>query len=143
MDVTLEPTWQVKDRDGATQLLIRREPEGTALDKPVDAAGDGWTAPPQIRFERLLRETGIPAGLLCTPEAVRLVYAPAGETSGHLTFRIADMAQVIGRPILAAFSLLDERERRFRTPRSFRDVEPPVLLRKVAPNGAEIDEDRT
>jgi hypothetical protein len=37
----------------------------------------------------------------------------------------------------------DERERRFRTPRSFRDVEPPVLLRKVAPNGAEIDEDRT
>jgi len=39
--------------------------------------------------------------------------------------------------------LADERERRFRTPRSFRDVEPPVLLRKVAPNGAEIDEDRT
>ena len=38
--------------------------------------------------------------------------------------------------------LADERERRFRTPRSFRDVEPPVLLRKVAPNGAEIDEDR-
>jgi hypothetical protein len=39
--------------------------------------------------------------------------------------------------------LADERERRFRTPRSFRDVEPPVLLRKLAPNGAEIDEDRT
>ena len=39
--------------------------------------------------------------------------------------------------------LADERERRFRTARSFRDVEPPVLLRKVAPNGAEIDEDRT
>jgi hypothetical protein len=39
--------------------------------------------------------------------------------------------------------LADERERRFRTPLSFRDVEPPVLLRQVAPNGAEIDEDRT
>jgi hypothetical protein len=37
---------------------------------------------------------------------VRLVYAPTGETSGHLTFRIADMAQVMGRPILAAFNLL-------------------------------------
>jgi len=35
--------------------------------------------------------------------------------------------------------LADERERRFRAPRSLRDVEPPVLLRKVAPNGAEID----
>ena len=35
--------------------------------------------------------------------------------------------------------LADERERRFRAPRSLRDVEPAVLLRKVAPNGAEID----
>jgi hypothetical protein len=35
--------------------------------------------------------------------------------------------------------LADARERRFRAPRSFRDVEPAVLLRKVAPNGAEID----
>ncbi len=35
--------------------------------------------------------------------------------------------------------LADQRERRFRAPRSLRDVEPAVLLRKVAPNGAEID----
>ena len=35
--------------------------------------------------------------------------------------------------------LADPRERRFRAPRSFRDVEPAVLLRKVAPNGAELD----
>ncbi len=124
LEVTLEPTWQVKDREGAAQLLIRSEPGGTALDDPVDAAipgaarqgrsGDGWTAPPQLRFERLLRETGIAAGLLCTPEVVRLVYAPAGETSGHLTFRIADMAQVMGRPILAAFTLLLGEFRMFR-----------------------------
>jgi hypothetical protein len=87
---------------------------GTALEKPVEAAADGWTAPPQTRFERLLREAGIPTGLLCTPEAVRLVYAPAGETSGHITFRIVDMAQVMGRPILAAFSLLLGEYRIFR-----------------------------
>jgi hypothetical protein len=37
--------------------------------------------------------------------------------------------------------LADPRERRFRAPRSFRDVEPPVLLRKIAPNGAAIDGD--
>jgi hypothetical protein len=61
-----------------------------------------------------LRETGIPTGLLCTPEAIRLVYAPAGETSGHITFRIADMAQVMGRPILAAFRLLLGEHRMFR-----------------------------
>jgi MmeI, DNA-methyltransferase domain len=114
LDVTLEPTWQVRDREGATQLLVRCEPTGIALDKPVEAAADGWTAPPQIRFERLLREAGIPIGLLCTPEAVRLVYAPAGETSGHITFRVADMAQVMGRPILAAFSLLLGEHRMFR-----------------------------
>jgi len=35
--------------------------------------------------------------------------------------------------------LADLRERRFRAPRSFRDVEPAVLLRKIAPTGAEID----
>jgi N-6 DNA Methylase len=114
LDVTLEPTWQIKDREGAPQLLVRCEPVGTELDKPVEAAADGWTAPPQIRFERLLRETGIPTGLLCTPQAVRLVHAPAGETSGHITFRIADMAQVMGRPILAAFNLLLGEFRMFR-----------------------------
>jgi hypothetical protein len=37
--------------------------------------------------------------------------------------------------------IADARERRFRAPRSFRDVEPSVLLRKVAPNGATIDGD--
>src|SRR5208282_1891957 len=106
LDATLEPHWQVKDRDGAAQLLIRVEPAGTDLDKPPAEPMDGWTASPHVRFERLLREAGLPAGVLCTPEAVRLVYAPAGETSGHITFRVADMAQVMGRPILAAFTLL-------------------------------------
>jgi hypothetical protein len=115
LDATLEPTWLVKEREGAPQLLIRIEPAGTALDDPLDAATHGWTAPPQTRFERLLRETGIPTGLLCTPDAVRLVHAPAGETSGHITFRIGDMAQVMGRPILAAFTLLLGEHRLFRT----------------------------
>jgi hypothetical protein len=114
LDATLEPHWQLRDRDGTTQLLIRVEPEQTDLDKPPTEPAEGWTASPQVRFERLLRETRIPTGLLCTPEAVRLVYAPAGETSGHITFRIRDMAQVMGRPILAAFDLLLGDYRMFR-----------------------------
>ena len=114
LEATLEAQWQTKDRDGATQLLIRVEPAGTDLGKPLAEAADGWAAAPQVRFERLLRETGIAAGLLCTPEAIRLVYAPAGETSGHITFRVADMAQVMGRPILAAFTLLLGEYRMFR-----------------------------
>jgi hypothetical protein len=35
----------------------------------------------------------------------------------------------------------DHRERRFRAPRSLRDVEPAVLLRKLMPNGSEIRDD--
>ena len=114
LDATLEPHWQVKDRDGATQLLIRFEPSGTDFDKPPTEPADGWTASPHLRFERLLWETGIPAGLLCAPEAIRLVYRPKDETSGHITFRIKDMAQVMGRPILAAFDLLLGEHRMFR-----------------------------
>ena len=91
---------------------------GTALDKPVEAAADGWTAPPQMRFERLLREAGIPAGLLCTPEGVRLVLYARGRDlrTHHLPHRRhgAVMAQVMGRPILAAFSLLLGEYRMFR-----------------------------
>jgi hypothetical protein len=34
LEVTLEPSWQVKDREGAPQLLIRCELKGTALDEP-------------------------------------------------------------------------------------------------------------
>jgi N-6 DNA Methylase len=116
LGVTLEPSLAVADPDGGTQLLIRFEPAETDLDEPLPERADGWTAPPQVRFERLLRETGIPTGLLCTPEAIRLVYAPKGETSGHITFRVADMATVMGRPILAALDLLLGQFRLFRAP---------------------------
>jgi hypothetical protein len=128
LEVTLEPDWQVKDREGQAQLLIRCEAANTNLDGVPADPGGGWTASPQARFERLLRETGIPAGLLCTPEAVRLVYAPAGETSGHITFRIADMAQVMGRPILAAFTLLLGEYRMFRAEPRERLTGPAGLL---------------
>ncbi len=38
--------------------------------------------------------------------ALRLVYAPRGESSGHLTFPLEPMTTVDGRPMLAALQML-------------------------------------
>lgn len=102
-DTTLAPTFAVRDlavRDGETwQLLVRVEPAGVGPD--TRGALDGWEATPQQRLERLLRETGVPAGLLVTDSVLRLVYAPKGETSGWLGFPLRPLATVAGRPMLA------------------------------------------
>ena len=86
------------------QMLIRVEPDGADLDAPpADAA---WNASRHERFVRLLAETGVPAGLLCTDDRIRLIHAPGGETPGYLTFDFSQMAMPAGRPILAAFDML-------------------------------------
>ncbi|MCQ3806586.1 MAG: N-6 DNA methylase [Acidimicrobiaceae bacterium] len=54
------------------------------------------------RMERLLRHTGVPAGLIFNGTALRLVSAPTGENSGWLDFHLADMLQAAGRPICSA-----------------------------------------
>ena len=106
--VVLSATWAVPSPgqgDRPWMMLIRTEPPGADLDTaPGDE--DTWNATRQARFERLLRETDIPIGLLCNDELIRLVYAPQGETSGHITFNFSEMAQTAGRPILAAFEML-------------------------------------
>lgn len=106
----LHPTWVVSDRD--TPLLLILAAHGD-FDQDPAPEPRRWNAAPQLRFERLLRETGVPAGLLVSPHAIRLVYAPKGESSGHITFRIADMVHVAGRPILAALHMLLSTERLF------------------------------
>ncbi|PRP99389.1 N-6 DNA Methylase [Enhygromyxa salina] len=78
---------------------------GLSLDKAEDATGS-WRYPPTSKLERLLRHTGVPIGLLSNGRELRLVYAPAAESTSHLTFRFADMAEPAGRPLLAAFELL-------------------------------------
>jgi hypothetical protein len=115
------------------QMLIQVLPSGTPLDEQAPkrrpppknqelAAHNqelatsnslGWHAPPQARFERLLRETRVPIGLLCNTTQIRLVYAPRGETSGFATFGVSEMAQVAGRPIFAALHMLLCEERLF------------------------------
>ena len=123
---TLRPTWAVAELgegDRRWQLLVRVEAPG--IDPDARNALDGWEATPHQRFERLLRDTGVFAGLLISergerkdgevryyPE-LRLIYAPRGETSGHQSFPIRPMAMVAGRPMLGGLKLLLDRFRLF------------------------------
>lgn len=78
---------------------------GLPLDKPETSTG-GWSYPAAAKFDRLLRHCRVPVGILTNREVIRLVYAPHGESSGHITFRVDDMATVGGRPILDAMIML-------------------------------------
>jgi hypothetical protein len=86
-------------------MLVWQIPDGLHFDKPETETGP-WLYPPGAKLDRLLREVRVPIGLLVNGEAVRLYYCPHGESTGAMTFRIADMAEVGGRPILDAFVML-------------------------------------
>ena len=108
LQAVLSATWAVPSADGSDDqwmMLIRAEESGADLDRPPDGE-DAWNASRHARFERLLRETGIRIGLLCNDERIRLIYAPPGESSGHVTYDFSQMAMPAGRPILAAFEML-------------------------------------
>ena len=106
--------------DERPQLLIQELPAPVdgllPASDPVDfdrrqSSGDqGWRASPQERFERLLRETEVQLGLLFNGSQLRLVVAPKGESSGHLTFTLSELAQVSGRAMFAGLRLLLGRE---------------------------------
>ena len=89
----------------AYAMLVLDLPEGLALDKPETVTGP-WEYPPAAKFDRLLRHVRVPIGLLTNRRELRLIYAPHGESSGSLTFRLDEMASVGGRPILDAFIML-------------------------------------
>ena len=80
---------------------------GQALDLDAPEAVTGpWRYPPTAKLERLLRHVGIPVGLLFNGRELRLVYAPSGESTAHLTFRVEHLRRPDGRPLLAALDLL-------------------------------------
>jgi hypothetical protein len=88
-------------------MLIQELASGCELDEPDEAdSSRHWNAAPQAKFERLLRETGVPIGLLSNRRQLRLVYAPKGESSGYATFNVQEMMQVAGRPMFAALHML-------------------------------------
>ena len=110
---TLRPTYALRslNGDGKWLLLVEVLPTGTDLDTAYAPHDRGWQASPQARFERLLRQTGVPIGLLVNGRQIRLVYAPEKELSGHITFNLGDMVKVAGRPIFAALQMLLSAER--------------------------------
>ena len=93
------------DEGANWQLLVQVLTRGTDFDE-VTRDGAGIDASPHSQLERLLRESGVSAGLLFNGAALRLVSAPRGESSGWLDFRVADMVLTAGRPICTALRLL-------------------------------------
>lgn len=97
--------WNDVTEEGVpAQMLVCVHPD-------LDADGRGqfgdseWEASPHQRLERLLRETGVGVGLLVARNTLRLVYAPRGETAGWITWPLAALGRVEGRPMLAGLKL--------------------------------------
>jgi type I restriction-modification system DNA methylase subunit len=105
--------------DGA-QLLVQELPLLTPLDQKVSGGEHLWRASAQERFERLLRETGVEAGLLFNGSQLRLVVAPKGESSGHITFSLKDLAAVSGRLMFSGLDLLLGQSHVFLDPDGYR-----------------------
>ena len=104
---TLRPTALVPAANGeGIQLLLQALPSLAPLDQKGSSGEHLWRATSQERYERLLRETGVEAGLLFNGSQLRLVVAPKGESSGHLTFPLAELAEVGGRLMFAGLELL-------------------------------------
>jgi methylase of polypeptide subunit release factors len=128
--LTLSPTLAFKDRqpkdpENPWLLLVENLPLGTDLDAYQAEDERGWKASHSRRFERLLRETKVPIGLLSNGTHIRLTYAPHGENSGSITFPVAAMSEVQGRTILAALHMLLDRYRLLAAPT---DARLPALL---------------
>ena len=110
---TLRPKYALRNLEGERKwlLLVDVFSTGTDLDQPFAPHDRAWQASPQARFEKLLRQTGVGIGLLVNGREIRLVYAPEKELSGYITFKLAEMVRVAGRPIFAALRMLLDSER--------------------------------
>ena len=120
---TLRPTYAVaapKEDEAEWLMLIQELPEGAGLDVGPEESSKKWQASPQVRFERLLREKGVAVGILCNGEKLRLVYAPRGETSGHVTWPLYDLSKASHQEGLSALCMLLGATRLFSLPREQR-----------------------
>ena len=121
---TLRPDFAVRELDpeeggSRWQLLVTVLDVGQSFDDVARSTGR-LEASPHGRMERLLRQTGVPAGLLFNGAALRLVSAPRGESSGWMDFRVSEMVQTAGRPICTALRLLLNESRLLALPQSKR-----------------------
>jgi hypothetical protein len=139
---TLRPSFAVKNphaKEGASPwlLLVQFHPATVDLDKLTASSERNWHASPSKKFERLLRETGVPIGLLTNGTHFRLIYAPPKENSGALTFPVGAMIEVSGRLILGAFQLLLGSWTLFTAPS---DARLPALLQRSRDYQASVSE---
>jgi hypothetical protein len=122
--LTLRPDFAVREpepRDGASpwQLIVHVLEPGTDFDLAGHRDGQRDISA-HGRMERLLRQSGVAAGLIFNGRALRLVSAPRGESSGWLDFKVEDMLQTAGRPICTAMRLLLRESRLLALPRAER-----------------------
>ncbi len=109
---TLRPDLVLVDpptRGGKPRLLVAVLPPDQALEKPIP--GRAWKATPAERMMVLLHGCGVRLGLVTNGEAWMLVDAPAGETTGYITW--AAQLWLDERSTLRAFRALLGRERFF------------------------------
>lgn len=129
----LRPDFAVwrKERDEPARLLVTVMPDGQDLDVPLP--GKGWKASPATRMAELLRNVGVPLGLVTNGEQWMLVHAPPKEATGFASW-YAQIWQ--DEPdTLRAFRALLGMERFFAVP----DAEMlPALYRESAENQQEV-----
>lgn len=106
----LRPSFALMSAADAAQqrcprLLAWVVADGADLDRP-DALADDWHYPPVAKFERLLRACKVDLGLLSNGREIRLLYCPAGQSSGWLSFHVAAMVSPAGRAMASAFCSL-------------------------------------
>jgi len=116
----LKPDWIIPDfsetkNEKAIQILVKELEIGTPFDQLIKnpEKKKQWEATAHQRFERLLKETQNSIGILWNGLALRLIYAPRGESSGHITFPLEPMLTVDGRPMIAALEMLLGTDRLF------------------------------
>lgn len=102
--------WNGEPTDKATvQALIALYPDLPPDDRKPFGESE-WEASPHQRLERLLRETDVGVGILIARGTLRLIYAPRGETAGWISWPLAALGRVEGRPMLAGLKIALGRE---------------------------------
>lgn len=99
----LRPSRVLMGQDGKPVLLCTLLPAGQPLERPETETGR-WHASPVTKFERLLRSSGMPLGLLTNGDEWRLVYAEKNLTTAHMTWSAQTWSEE--RATLAAFKML-------------------------------------
>ncbi|MBN1888255.1 MAG: hypothetical protein JW850_09700 [Thermoflexales bacterium] len=104
---TLRPSRVLVDAQGLPALALTIIPPDRDLDRPETETGR-WKASPFTKLDRLLRESGVPLGLLTNGSEWRLVYAAGGLSTASLSWSAQTWADE--QPALHGFYTLLGRE---------------------------------